>query len=154
MLKEVHKSATERSSLPDLDREYSLNDIAWVTRAGTARCLGLGQKGHLGLGADGDVAIFDILPEETDPDKIERAFAKAAYTIKSGKIVVKDGEISNTFLGKTFWTDVTDKISQDHMDSVIDDIKSLWSTRYSINFNNYAVQDMYIENPMVVNGKK
>jgi formylmethanofuran dehydrogenase subunit A len=40
------------------------------------------------------------------------------------------------------------------MDSVIDDIKSLWSTRYSINFNNYAVQDMYIENPVVISGKK
>ena len=154
MMEGIHKSATERSSLPDLDREYSLNDIAWVTRAGTARCLGLEQKGHLGIGADGDVAIFDLLTEGNEPDKIEKGFAKAVYTIKSGKIVVKDGEITNTFLGKTFWTDVTNKISQDHMDSVIDDIKSLWSTRYSINFNNYAVQDMYIENPVVVNGKK
>lgn len=150
----MNKSATERSSLPDLDREYSLNDIAWVTRAGTARCLGLGHKGHLGVGCDGDVAIYDISPSENDPDKIEKAFAKAAYTIKGGKIVVKDGEIFNTFLGKTIWTDVTNKISKDHMESVIDDIKSLWSVRYSVNFNNYAVQDMYIENPVVMTGKK
>ena len=37
-LKRVPEKLRERCSLPDLDREYTLNEIAIVTRAGPARC--------------------------------------------------------------------------------------------------------------------
>ncbi|MHA1730257.1 MAG: formylmethanofuran dehydrogenase subunit A [Promethearchaeota archaeon] len=154
MLKDINKSATERTGLAELDREYSLNDIAWVSRAGTARCLGLDHKGHLGIGADGDVAIYDLKPSEKDPDKIEEAFSNAAYTLKGGQIIVKDGNIGKSFLGNTIWTDVTDKVNKDMMESVIDDMKALWGMRYSVNFDNYAVQNIYVENPVVIKGKK
>jgi formylmethanofuran dehydrogenase subunit A len=152
-LAEVNKSATERSGLPDLDREYTLNEIAWITRAGTARCLGLSNKGHLGIGADADVSIYNLDVNEKAPQKIEDAFAKAHYTIKGGQIVVKDGIVGASPLGSTIWTDVTEKIKEDLMESVIDDIKSQWNGRYSVNYENYAVQDVYVENPIVVKGK-
>ena len=50
--------ALKRIVLPDLDREYTLYEIAIITSAGPARALGLTQKGHLGVGADADVAIY------------------------------------------------------------------------------------------------
>ena len=54
---------------PSLDREYTLAEIAIITRAGPARMLGLRDKGHLGPGADADVTIY-----APDDDK-ERMFA-------------------------------------------------------------------------------
>src|SRR3989440_247681 len=55
--------ALSRIVLMDLDRQYSLYEIAIITSAGPARALGLSQKGHLGVGADADVAIY---PEKPD----------------------------------------------------------------------------------------
>ncbi|MHA1453653.1 MAG: amidohydrolase family protein, partial [Promethearchaeota archaeon] len=153
-LASINKAATSRTGLSDLDREYTLEEIAWITRAGTAQCLGLTQKGHLGVGADGDVAIYRINPNEKNGKKIEDAFSDAAYTIKAGEVVARDGEIVKTFLGNTIYSDVTAKIKPDMLDSVIDDVRAVWDSRYSITFGNYAVQDVYVENPVKVTSQK
>jgi formylmethanofuran dehydrogenase subunit A len=58
ILKRVHPRVLERCTLKDLDREYSLYEIAIITRAGPARMLGLKHKGHLGVGADADITIY------------------------------------------------------------------------------------------------
>src|SRR5205823_11040573 len=58
MLDRLPARVRERCSLADLGREYSLNEIAIITRAAPARILGLSNKGHLGAGADGDVTIY------------------------------------------------------------------------------------------------
>ena len=50
ILKRVHPRVLERSVLKDLDREYTLQEIAIITRASPARILGLKNKGHLGVG--------------------------------------------------------------------------------------------------------
>ena len=96
-LKHCHKKAQRKSLLPTIDRELSLYELAIMTRAGQAKALGLPNKGHLGVGADADVAIYNINPETTDIASkyktARRAFRNAAYTIKDGKIVVKDGEV-------------------------------------------------------------
>ena len=56
----VNKQAMKRTVLlDDLDREYTLEEIAIITRAGPARLLGLRDKGHLGVGADADITIYD-----------------------------------------------------------------------------------------------
>ncbi len=55
-IKQIAPKARQRIVLADLDREYTLSEIAIVTSAGPARSLGLTQKGHLGVGADADVA--------------------------------------------------------------------------------------------------
>jgi len=54
----------DRSVLSDLDREYSLSEIAIITRAGPARILGLKHKGHLGPGADADITIYTPSPNQ------------------------------------------------------------------------------------------
>ena len=81
-----------------------------MTRAGQAKALGLKNKGHLGVGADADVAIYNFNPETIDIAKkyktVRRAFAHAAYTIKDGVVVVKDGEVVEQVSGRTMWLDV------------------------------------------------
>ena len=96
----IAEKTFERTSIAGIDRELDWYDIAIKTRAAHAKVQGIIElgKGHLGVGADADIAIYDIKPDETDAtmefDKVEAAFRHAAYTIKGGEIVVKDGEIT------------------------------------------------------------
>ncbi|MFQ5975832.1 MAG: formylmethanofuran dehydrogenase subunit A, partial [Candidatus Hydrothermarchaeales archaeon] len=61
----LHKAVNKRATLPSMDREYDFYEIAALTRAAEAQALGLSMtKGQLGIGADGDVAIYDMNPEE------------------------------------------------------------------------------------------
>ena len=57
VLKRLPDRIRERCTLPDLTREYTLNEIAIITRAGPARILGLAHKGQLGVGADADITV-------------------------------------------------------------------------------------------------
>jgi len=76
-IKTVHEAVHARTKLPGLDRELDFSEIAIMTRAGTARVLGLlDTKGHLGAGADADISIFDIKPDQIDPS-VEHAKIKA-----------------------------------------------------------------------------
>ena len=95
-LKKLAAKALKRIVLPELNREYTLYEIAIITSAGPARALGLPQKGHLGVGADADVAIFN---ESKD---VARMFAYPRYVIKGGEVVIEEGEIRKTVEGKGF----------------------------------------------------
>src|SRR6476619_2874068 len=86
--------ARARVTLPDLDRAYTLSEIAIITSAGPARALGLSQKGHLGAGADADVAIYN---ESSD---IFEMFSYPRYVIKAGEVVLEEGEIRKSVEGK------------------------------------------------------
>ncbi|HET89658.1 MAG TPA: formylmethanofuran dehydrogenase subunit A, partial [Chloroflexi bacterium] len=82
MCERLPARARKGTLLPDLKREYSLSEIAIITRAGTARALGLTRKGHLGVGADADVTVYPAL------DDPEAMFAHPRYVLKGGEIVV------------------------------------------------------------------
>ncbi len=144
---EMHSSIFDRTELPSIDREYDFYEIAIITRAMTARTLGLHEhgKGHLGVGADGDVAIYDISPEERDAGKIQKAFLNAKYTIKGGEIVVKDGEVVSTPEGRTFF--VTPECDPKLTDEMMTKLKEMFTNYYSVSFANYPVQDAYVPNP-------
>jgi formylmethanofuran dehydrogenase subunit A len=146
----VSKKASTQTSLKDIDRELSLQDICIMSRAGTAKCLGLEDRGHLGTGAIGDVSIFDLDPNNMDGHAIEKAFSNAAYTIKDGQIVVKDGEIINSPIGNTLVTEgkIEDRIYQ----ATIDDVKYHWRDHYSINFNNYELGEHYTPKQKIIDG--
>jgi formylmethanofuran dehydrogenase subunit A len=77
VLKTVNPRVAEQSLLKDLDREYTLGEIAIITRAGPARMLGLSHKGHLGPGADADITIYS--PHENR----ETMFELPKFVIKS-----------------------------------------------------------------------
>lgn len=145
-LKRCHKKAQKKSLLPSIDRELSLYELAIVTRAGTAKALGMPNKGHLGVGADGDVAIFNINPETTDIAKnykaVRKAFKESVYTIKDGKIVAKDGEVvDNTTPGRTMWVDV--KTKQPCI--INEEMKRKFREYWSIEYENYPVSDHYVK---------
>jgi len=152
-IKTVHEAVHKRTKLPGIDRELDFNDIAIMTRAGSAKVLGLlDTKGHLGVGADADIAIYDIKPDQIDPSvehaKVKSAFQSAAYTIKSGEVVVKDGQITATPVGRTYWVDAS--VPQKHTDIMMKDIKNKFKNYYSIGLANYMVQDAYVTHPKVV----
>ena len=78
--------------LPDF--EYSLLDIARITRDNPAYILGFKNKGHLGVGAEADIAIYNI-NEDTKPSELEACFRNCACLIKSGCVIVEDHRIVN-----------------------------------------------------------
>lgn len=142
VLKKVSNRARRRALLPAVDREYTLAEIAIATRAGQAKSLGLRDKGHLGVGADADVAIYDLNPEQMDltkhPRQIRRAFKNAAYTIKGGEIVVKKGEIVKQVMGRTYWANVKAPPSLLEIDS---ELRKVFEEYYTVKYENYIVPE-------------
>jgi formylmethanofuran dehydrogenase subunit A len=151
-LKRINSRARSRSLLPSIDRELNFYEIAIMTRAGQAKALGLKNKGHLGVGADADIAIYNVNPEETDPSKkykrVRKAFKRAAYTIKGGKIVAKDGEILRHMEGDTMWLDV--QVSEPI--KISEDMKRRFRDYWTVEYENYPVGEDYlaISNPIAV----
>ncbi|HVR72916.1 MAG TPA: formylmethanofuran dehydrogenase subunit A [Planctomycetota bacterium] len=95
-LRAANAEGIGRSALADIDREYSLGEIAIITRAAPARILGLPHKGHLGPGADADVTILDEWSDR------ERMFRTPRYVLKSGVVVVEKGELRGPGPAETF----------------------------------------------------
>ena len=146
LIDKINKTAKRRLNLPGIDREYSLYEIATITRAATAKSLGLGAKGHLGLGADADIAIYDIEPTKVDPSReykqVRKAFAHASYTIKDGRVVVKNGEVVRSVQGKTFWT--KPQISEDIRKTMMADLESKFDDYYTVRIPNYPIEERYL----------
>ena len=144
-LKRVNPRARSRSLLSSIDRELGFYEIAIVTRAGQAKALGLKSKGHLGVGADADIAIYNVNPEATDPSRkykaVRRAFKRAAYTIKGGKIVVKDGEIVRHVEGATMWLDVQSLEPA----KITDEMRRRFRQYWTVEYENYPVTENYLE---------
>ena len=138
MLKKCPPQIVERSTLAELDREYTLGEIAIITRAGPARILGLKNKGHLGPGADADVTIY------TPHENKEIMFQTPRVVIKSGRIMIEDGELRDPFIGKTLH--VAPQFDRD----VESDIQEWFEKYYSIRWRNYPVDDSYLHESELV----
>jgi formylmethanofuran dehydrogenase subunit A len=98
-LAELPPAAVAVTTLPAIAREYSLTEIATMTRAAPAKLLGLSDRGHLGPGALADVAVY-----EDDADRA-RMFRVAALVFKDGELVVRDGALTHCRSGRalTVW---------------------------------------------------
>lgn len=147
-LDKINKRARSRTALESVDREYTFSEIIISTRAGTARLLGLDDKGHLGIGADADVAIYNIDFNKIDPSiqyfKVRKAMRRADYTIKDGEIVVKDGEVIKSVQGRVYWVDA--EVSDDLAKSVESELKEKFRDYYTIQMSNYIVAEKNIRN--------
>ncbi len=86
-LRRIHPGAAQMSTLSSIQREYSLYEIAILTRAGPARSLGLTDRGQLGLGAAADVTVYALHPDK------ERMFGQPEYVFKNGRLVVHRGQV-------------------------------------------------------------
>jgi formylmethanofuran dehydrogenase subunit A len=121
-----------RCTLKDLDREYSLYDIAIITRAGPARLLGLPHKGHLGPGADADITIYT-------PSSDRRAmFALPRMVLKRGEVIVEQGEIRQDLYGRTL------HVAPEYDQGLVPDIRKWFESYYTVQFANYPVTDNYL----------
>jgi len=153
VMKKINRKARRRSLLPTIDREYTLREVAIVTRAGPAKALGLTQKGHLGVGADADIAIYNVNPERVNLSKkyktVRRAFQRAAYTIKDGKVVVKNGEVVKSVSGKTFWVNVRASPS---VIEIAPTLQREFEKYYTVRYENYQVptHHLAISSPILV----
>jgi formylmethanofuran dehydrogenase subunit A len=132
ILKRVPPRVLQRSVLKDLDREYTFNEIAIITRAGPARMLGLRRKGHLGVGADGDVTMY------TPSVDRKAMFELPRYVIKGGEVIVEQGEIRQELYGTSL------HVQPGYDESLLPDIRKWFENYYTIQFGNYPVQESYL----------
>ncbi len=138
VLERVPASLRERCTLHDLTREYTLNEIAIITRASPAKMLGLTAKGHLGPGADADITIYQ------PNDDIQRMFELPRYVLRAGEIIVDNGEIKQHLIGKLL------HVEPSYDEAVIPDIQEWFESMYSIQFRNYPVDDSYLHQHEIV----
>jgi formylmethanofuran dehydrogenase subunit A len=139
-LKRVNAAALAGSALTDgLAREYTLNEIAIVTRAGPARLLGLKSKGHLGPGADADVTIYG---RQAD---VAAMFAAPRWVIKGGTVVVEDGQLRRAPAGRRL------HVRPDGGTDVVRDLKRYFEQYACVAFENYPIGSL--RDPAVATGQ-
>lgn len=127
-MKSLSPKALSRIRLPEINREYTLYEIAIITSAGPARALGLPEKGHLGIGADADVVVYPMHP---DP---EQMFSHPRYVLKSGQVVIEEGEVRHTLDGRSV-------VSRPVFDPRIEEyLRPLFEDCYTMSFENYPVE--------------
>jgi formylmethanofuran dehydrogenase subunit A len=138
MLKQVNPKLLAGSTLADgLAREYTLNEIAIVTRAGPARLLGLTHKGHLGPGADADVTVYVRNPD------IAAMFATPRYVVKGGALMVEEGQLRRAPAGRRL------HVRPGYDDAVLSDLRRHFDAYSTISFENYPVEGIRDE-PIVL----
>ncbi len=135
LFKTLPEKARMRTGLGELNREYSLSEIAVITRAGPAKLLGLTAKGHLGPGADADLTIY-----APDDDK-ERMFALPRYVIKAGEVVVEGGEIRSSAIEQTL------HVAPAHDATIVSELADWFKRDYTVQFANYPVAADEVSNP-------
>jgi formylmethanofuran dehydrogenase subunit A len=125
----LNLDAQAMSNLNAIDREYSLYEIATMTRAGAAKLIGLNDRGHLGVGAGADITVY------TEQDDKEAMFSKPDYVFKDGQLVVKNGTVVKVVWGKTH----TAKPNFDK--SVEKDLKDYFDKYHTIQLDNFKISD-------------
>jgi len=129
MLSTINKQAAAVSILDSLDREYSLYEIAIMTRAAPARSLGLKNRGHLGAGAAADITIYDNLNNK------EKMFAKPVYVFKDGELIVQNGKIVKVINGNTH------TLRPEYDKSIERSLKKYFDKYQTVKLGNFKIDD-------------
>lgn len=127
-LKQLPDKIMSRIKLPEIDREYTLYDVATAMSAGPARALGLKNKGNLQVGCDADIVIYE------EDDSVVQMFSHPRYVIKAGEVVIEDGDIRETPQGREYI------VKPNHDPSTDDFIQPLFEDCYTMSFENYPVE--------------
>jgi formylmethanofuran dehydrogenase subunit A len=126
-LKRVNHRMLAGSALADgLSREYTLYEVAIITRAGPARLLGLAHKGHLGVGADADVTIY---MRHAD---VSLMFSTPRFVIKGGTVVVEEGHLRRAPQGQRH------VVRPDYDPAIEPRVREHIERYYSVAFENYG----------------
>lgn len=130
----LNLDAQGMSNLASLDREYSLYEIAIMTRAGAAKLIGLHDRGHLGIGGGADITVY------TDQSDRESMFTKPDYVFKDGELVVKDGKVVKVTWGATHTAKPAFDIG------VEKDLKDYFDKYHTMQLDNFKISDDEISN--------
>ncbi len=128
MLTTMHPEAQKMTTLASIDREYSLSEIAILTRAGAAKITGLVDV------ALGDRRFADITIYTENADR-EKMFSKPDYVFKDGELVVKDGEVVKVTWGTTH------VVKPDYDKSVEKDLEKYFSKFMTMKLGNFKISD-------------
>jgi formylmethanofuran dehydrogenase subunit A len=128
----LNLDAQSMSNLKSLNREYSLYEIAIMTRAGASKLIGLNDRGHLGVGANADITVY------TDQENREAMFAKPDYVFKNGELVVKNGTVVKVVWGATHTAKPAFDIG------VEKDLKDYFDRYQTIGLDNFKISDAEI----------
>ena len=128
-------AAVAVTTLASIRREYSLNEIATMTRSAPARLLGLADRGHLGPGAAADIAVY---ADDADRAKMFRA---AALVFKDGDLVVRDGQVTHYRWGRAF------TIQPGHDRAIERRMRNYYDDRYGLPADAMAVPASAIGRP-------
>jgi formylmethanofuran dehydrogenase subunit A len=132
----VNQKAIGRTVLRDrVEREYTLGEIAIITRAGPARLLGLAEKGHLGVGADADVTVY------VENEDREQMFARPRYVIKGGRVIVEDGELREAPAGNLL------RVAAEQDKEIERTLAPLFEEHYTVQLANYPVREPWLLEP-------
>lgn len=129
MFAKLNLDAQAMSTLRSIEREYSLYEIAIMTRAGAAKLVGLHDRGHLGVGAGADITVY------TDHADREKMFSKPDYVFKDGELVVKDGQVVKVTWGHTH------TVKPDYDKAIEKDIKQYFDKFHTMNMENFKVSN-------------
>jgi formylmethanofuran dehydrogenase subunit A len=129
MMLKVNPDALKYSSLQSLNREYSLYEIAILTRAGPARSLGLQDRGHLGPGASADITVYFDKPDR------EAMFTTPELVFKSGELIVRDGKVIKVVQGATH-------VARPEYDKAIEKpLKDYFDRYHTMRMENFRLSD-------------
>ena len=127
---QLNSEAVEMSLLKDLKKEFSLYEIAIMTRTAAAQMLGLKDRGHLKAGAIADIAVYHL---QTDKDAM---FNRADLVFKNGELVVKNGDVEMRKNGRT-------QTIQTHFEPQITrDVQAYYDQFYNLKLHNFQVEDV------------
>ncbi|MCK4840303.1 MAG: formylmethanofuran dehydrogenase subunit A [Methylococcales bacterium] len=129
MLATIHPEAQKMSTLGSIDREYSMQEIAILTRAGAAKITGLVGRGALGKGDWADITVY------TENENREKMFEKPDYVFKDGEMVVKDGEVVKTVWGTTH------VVRPEYDKSIEKDLKKYFDKYMTMKLGNFTISD-------------
>jgi len=132
------------------DKEISLYELAQMTRSGVAKALGLSNLyGSLKTGMNANVAVYDIDPENlpSDPEQYETAFGNVFAFFKDGILCIENHDIVNYSMPKkTVW--VNSIVPENKQ--VERDIRDKFLHSYTVDLENYAVQEEHVHNPYAI----
>jgi formylmethanofuran dehydrogenase subunit A len=132
MLEKLHPDAQKATVLRTVDREYSLYDIAIMTRAGPARSLGLRDRGHVGPGASADITVYEDLADR------EAMFKTPLFVFKNGELIVKNGRVVKVVAGATH------VVRPDYDRAIEKPLREFFDRYHTMKLDNFRVADQEI----------
>jgi formylmethanofuran dehydrogenase subunit A len=131
VFEQLHPDIRSTSLLPSLKREYSLAEIATMTRWGPARILGLQQQwGHLQPTAYADVVVYR---SDRNP---EAMFSQPEMVFRHGQLVYRDGQFLKAACPKR-----RHEAAVDYDPAIEKPLKAVWDQYYALSMAQTKIPD-------------